>query len=47
MSKPQDNKKMKQEEPDSNLRGTLISVSLLGLFLLVTWFGVWSVFLSR
>lgn len=44
MSEPHKNNK---ETNEPNLKGTLISVSLLGAFLLVSWFGVWSIFVSR
>lgn len=44
MSKPQ---KKTNETNEPNLKGTLISVSILGAFLLVSWFGVWSIFISR
>lgn len=44
MSKPQ-KEKNKTNEP--NLKGTFISVSILGAFILVSWFGVWSLFISR
>lgn len=30
-----------------NLKGTFISVMLLGVFILVTWFGLYALFLSR
>jgi hypothetical protein len=34
-------------EDSSSLKGTLTSVFLLGLFLVFTWIGVYSLFLSR
>ena len=43
--------KKKQINPDQkqepNLKGTLISVSILGIILLVSWFGAFMLFLSR
>lgn len=38
-------KEEEKHEPD--LRGTFISVSILGIFLVVTWIGVWALYLSR
>ncbi|WP_405101901.1 cytochrome c oxidase subunit 2A [Oceanobacillus sp. FSL H7-0719] len=35
------------QEKEPNLKGTLISVSILGIFLLVTWIGAFMLFLSR
>ncbi|AST91641.1 cytochrome c oxidase subunit 2A [Sutcliffiella cohnii] len=48
MAKPELVKKtvVKTEKP-SNLRGTLVSVFILGGFLIITWFGVYFLFLSR
>lgn len=34
-------------EKEPNLKGTLVSVSILGIFLLVTWVGALMVFLAR
>lgn len=34
-------------ETGINLKGTFISVMLLGVFILVTWFGLYALFLSR
>ncbi|MFC5604139.1 cytochrome c oxidase subunit 2A [Sporosarcina koreensis] len=34
-------------ETGINLKGTFISVMLLGIFILVTWFGLYALFLSR
>lgn len=36
-----------EEESEVNLKGTLISVSILGLIIIVSWIGVWALFLSR
>ena len=48
MAKPELSRKtiVKTEKP-SNLRGTLASVFILGAFLIVTWVGVYFLFLSR
>ncbi|RFB34658.1 MULTISPECIES: cytochrome c oxidase subunit 2A [Brevibacillus] len=35
------------QEGELNLKGTLASVFLVGLFIAVTWFAVFGVFLSR
>ncbi|MCG7344302.1 cytochrome c oxidase subunit 2A [Sporosarcina sp. ACRSL] len=42
-------KKRPQVTADSgiNLKGTFISVMLLGVFILVLWFGLYALFLSR
>ncbi|WP_186668956.1 cytochrome c oxidase subunit 2A [Sporosarcina sp. BP05] len=42
----------KQHQPNSNesthnLKGTFIAVMLLGVFILVSWFGFYALFLSR
>lgn len=37
----------KTEKPEPNLKGTLISVGILGLFIIVSWVGVWALYLSR
>lgn len=34
-------------ETGMNLKGTFISVMLLGVFILVLWFGLYALFLSR
>ncbi|MDW0116896.1 cytochrome c oxidase subunit 2A [Sporosarcina thermotolerans] len=36
-----------QKESEINLKGTFISVMLLGVFILVLWFGSYALFLSR
>lgn len=41
-----DSKKDEKKESHS-LKGTFISVMLLGIFLLVSWFGVYALFLVR
>jgi hypothetical protein len=42
----QPKKKAKEEEP-SSLKGTLASVTFLGLFLVLTWIGVFLLFIER
>ncbi|WP_017755449.1 hypothetical protein [Calidifontibacillus oryziterrae] len=46
MSKPELHQKTEIEDSNS-LKGTLISVSVVGLVILFTWFGVWNLFLTR
>ena len=36
-----------QEQEEVNLGGTLASVTILGLFILISWLGVWSLFMIR
>lgn len=46
MESPQ--KKQQTESQESfDLRGTLISVGVLGVFIIVSWLGVWYLFISR
>ncbi|MHC0035740.1 cytochrome c oxidase subunit 2A [Pseudoneobacillus sp. C159] len=40
-------KKIKVKDAEGNLTGTLASVFLLGFFIIVTWVGVWLLFLDR
>ena len=45
-------KQLKQEEmskkvEENNFKGTFISVMMLGGFIIVSWLGVWLLFLSR
>jgi len=50
MSEPQldhENKEMLEKEETNDLKGTFISVMLLGGFIIITWIGVWALFLSR
>ncbi|WP_228548355.1 cytochrome c oxidase subunit 2A [Sporosarcina obsidiansis] len=37
----------KQTKEDVNLKGTLIMVMILGVVILVFWFGIYGLFLSR
>jgi uncharacterized membrane protein YqhA len=36
-----------QKQEETQLKGTLVSVMLLGAFLLLTWVGVFVLFISR
>ncbi|CAG7647702.1 cytochrome c oxidase subunit 2A [Paenibacillus allorhizosphaerae] len=56
MAKPQQTNAVPENRPsrpdqghqhDQNLSGTFVSVMILGAFLLVTWVGVFLLFLSR
>ncbi|KON87295.1 MULTISPECIES: cytochrome c oxidase subunit 2A [Bacillales] len=48
MAKTELSQKTKTEiEDSSSLKGTLASVFLLGFFLIITWVGVYSLFISR
>lgn len=49
MAKPEEKitSSSSKEEKKSDLRGTFISVMILGVFLLGSWFGVWALYLSR
>lgn len=40
-------KRIKVEDHESTLTGTLASVFLLGFFIIVTWLGVWLLFVDR
>lgn len=39
--------KQVDEHEGIDLRGTLFSVSIIALIILVSWFGVWYLFISR
>ncbi|MFO1444676.1 cytochrome c oxidase subunit 2A [Bacillus sp. Bva_UNVM-123] len=48
MANPELNRKTETEiEDQSSLKGTLASVLILGVILIVTWAGVYSLFLDR
>ncbi len=50
MSEPQldkDHIEMDEKEEKNDLKGTFISVMFLGGFIIITWIGVWALFLSR
>lgn len=36
-----------QVEQEPNLKGTLFSVMILGIFIILTWFGAFYLFISR
>jgi len=41
-------KKQQVDQHDGiDLRGTLISVGVLGVFIILSWLGVWYLFISR
>lgn len=40
-------KEINKIESKNEFKGTFISVMLLGGFIIVTWIGVWALFLSR
>ncbi|WP_188206330.1 cytochrome c oxidase subunit 2A [Alkalibacillus aidingensis] len=41
-------KKLEFNEEDYNSRkGTLVSVSLVGLFIVALWFGIWGLYMMR
>lgn len=37
----------RHEETRFDLRGTFIAVMLLGVFIIVSWFGIYALYLSR
>jgi hypothetical protein len=47
MSQQQEREVKPNEEKEPNLKGTLISVSIVGGFLVITWVGALMLFLSR
>lgn len=47
MAEPQKSKQPVGEHDDLDLRGTLVSVSFVGLVIILSWAGVWSIFVSR
>lgn len=40
-------KEENKENKSPSLKGTLIAVILLGIFIIISWFGVYALFLSR
>lgn len=45
---PESVKKQDTEEKEEvNLIGTLYSVSILGIIIIISWIGVWALYLSR
>lgn len=47
MPKPELQEQTTQETEESSLKGTLMAVMILGLFIIVSWFGVWALYMSR
>ncbi len=48
MSKSQEKEQLTTEQHDnSDLRGTLFFNMLLGVFLVLSWLGVWAIYMSR
>lgn len=45
LNDPNTQTKVQAEEAD--LKGTFIAVLFVGAFLVVTWFGVWGIFVNR
>jgi len=46
MAKPELNQKT-QVEDSGSLKGTLASVGILGLIIIISWFGAFNLFLNR
>ena len=47
MAEQQEKKQQSEDQENVDLRGTLISVGFLGVFILISWLGVWYLFISR
>lgn len=47
MSKPMKRQDAVDEKEEVNLKGTLFSVSVLGLFIIISWIGVWALYVAR
>ncbi|MFS8631073.1 MAG: cytochrome c oxidase subunit 2A [Bacillales bacterium] len=48
MAKPERiEEQVTQQHEEHDLKGTFVSVMILGAFLLVSWLGVWSLYLAR
>lgn len=47
MSKSQQKEQEVDVHEDVDLRGTFVSVTIIGIFLLLSWLGVWYIFISR
>ncbi len=41
------NTQTKTQAEEADLKGTFIAVLFVGAFLVVTWFGVWGIFVNR
>lgn len=47
MPKHETHKQVTTETEESSLKGTFVSVMIIGLFIVVSWFGVWYLFMVR
>lgn len=47
LAKPQKTEQPVDVHEGIDLRGTLVAVTLLGIFIILAWLGVWSIFISR
>jgi len=47
MSKPLKSQDTIEEKEEVNLKGTLFSVSILGVFIIISWIGVWALYVAR
>lgn len=47
MSKAERKEEITEQQECVNLKGTLYSVSVVGIVIVLSWVGVWSLFLSR
>ncbi len=47
MSKAEHKKEITEQDEGVNLKGTLYSVSAVGVVIILSWVGVWALFLSR
>lgn len=48
MAKPQEQHNQNVDEHEGiDLRGTLIGVGIVGIVIIIMWFGVWGLFISR
>ena len=47
MSKMRQEKQVTKQDDSGDLKGTLFGVGVVGTVILLSWFGVWSIFLSR
>ena len=47
MAKAERKEEVTEQQEGVNLKGTLYSVSVVGVIIILSWVGVWSLFLSR
>ncbi|MBO1004619.1 cytochrome c oxidase subunit 2A [Pseudogracilibacillus auburnensis] len=47
MPQPQRTEQSENEHEGMDLRGTLVSVTILGIIIIISWIGVWYLFISR